>query len=133
MKVELFSLCEYASDMQGKLNVFGTFDSIRTHNVPIVYPICHLASRIRYERSEKGKHNFEIYFVDEDGRSIIPEIKGEMEVKIPEDQLSAAINLVIGLGQIQFNKTGKYSVDLVIDGRHEHSLPLTILNQQNRN
>ena len=38
MKVELFALCDFASDYGGKLTVVGIFDSIFTKQMPAVHP-----------------------------------------------------------------------------------------------
>ena len=38
MKVEIFALCDAATESQGKLNLLGTFDQLVAGSVPVVHP-----------------------------------------------------------------------------------------------
>ena len=53
MNVELFVLCDAATDYQGKLNILGTFDAIRAKEMPVVYPLCTVALRMRFQKTEE--------------------------------------------------------------------------------
>ena len=127
MEVEIFALCDAATDYGGKLNLLGTFDSIWAKQFPATHPHCSVALRVRFERIEEGDHRVRISIVDEDGKSIGPSIDGSIGVKFPSNSLSVCANMVLNITGMKFEKPGRYSVDLAIDNRHEKSLPLTVL------
>lgn len=129
MQVEIFSLCDFAQENLGKLTVVGTFDTLNSPMFPFVLPACSVAMRARFSRAEAGKHHFEVSFVDEDGKSFLQELKVDADVKIPAGQDSATLQLCLGIGQLLIPKPGKYSIDLVMDGRQELSLPLLAVSQ----
>lgn len=127
MNVELFVLCDAATDYQGKLNILGTFDAIRAKETPVVYPLCTVALRMRFLKTEEGEHKIRISIADEDGNAIIKPVEANINVQFKSTPLtSIATNLVLNLQRLQFPKCSEYSIDLAIDGRHEASLPLFI-------
>lgn len=127
MNIEIFALCDAAADYGGKLNLLGTFDSIRTMQCPVAHPHCAVALRVRFERIEEGDHPVRICIVDEDGKAIGPSVDGNISIKCPPQLLSVCANMVLNINGMKFEKPGRYSIDLAIDNRHETSLPLTVL------
>ena len=127
MEIEIFALCDAATDYGGKLNLLGTFDFIRTKQLPATHPHCAVALRVRFERIEEGDHRVRISIVDDDGKSISPNVDGNIGVKCPPNLSSICANMVLNINGMKFEKPGRYSVDLAIDNRHEKSLPLTIV------
>ncbi len=128
MKVEMFVLCDAATDYVGKLNVLGTFDSIHARQVPAVHPLCAVAMRLRFERIERGPHKIRVNMIDADGNLIIPPLDAGLQVNLPEGASSCAINMVLNLQSLKFDKFGEYSVDLLIDGQPAAALPLFVRN-----
>ncbi len=127
MNIEVFSLCDAATiDVSGKLNVLGAFDTIWTANMPVVYPQCALALRIRFEGIERGSHKVSVNFVDLDGKHIIPAANGTINVNFPDEQRSGSTNLVFNLQMLKLENSGEYSIDLAVDGRKETALPLFV-------
>ena len=127
MNVELFAICEAATDQQGKINILGTFDSIQGGALPVVHPHCAVAVRLRFAKSEEGEHLIKINIIDEDGKPVVPpfETKGNVRFgNIP--RTSIAVNMILNLQGLKFASFGEYAVDLSVDGRHEASLPLTV-------
>ena len=59
MKTEIAAICDAATDQGGKLNMLGVFDYIEA-NLPVVIPRCSIVFRIRYARSEIGKHQLRV-------------------------------------------------------------------------
>ncbi|MBI5408072.1 MAG: hypothetical protein HZA14_01750 [Nitrospirae bacterium] len=127
MKIELFVLCDAATDYQGKLNVLGTFDTIWAKKMPAVHPQCAIALRIRFMKMEEGAHAVKINIVDEDGKGVVPPLEAGVNIRFKDTPLtSLAANMIFNLQGLKFPKQGEYAVDLAIDGRHEASLPLYI-------
>jgi len=127
MNVELFTICEAATDQQGKVNILGTFDSIQGGAIPVVHPHCAVVVRLRFAKSEEGEHLIKINIIDEDGKPVVPpfETKGNVRFgNIPRTTI--AVNMILNLQGLKFASFGEYAVDLSVDGRHEASLPLTV-------
>ena len=127
MNIEVFSLCDAATvDAVGKLNVLGSFDTIWAANMPVVYPQCAIALRIRFANIEKGSHKVQVNFVDLDGKHIVPGANGTININSPADQRSSSANMVFNLQMLKLEKFGEYSIDVAIDSRKEASLPLFV-------
>ena len=112
----------------GKLSILGAFDYSDRAGAAVQ---CAIALRLRFTRIEEGNHRIKITIVDEDGRSIMPELEGTMAVKFGADDDSAVTNFVINIQQLKLDKFGQYAIDLAVDSRHEASLPLVVKQVQN--
>ncbi len=127
MKIEAFVLCDAATNYQGKLNLLGTFDTIFTNNLPILYPFCSIAVRLRFSQIEEGEHKLTINFSDTAGKLIIQPLNANMKVSFSKDgPKSIATNMILNIQGLKLENFGEYTISLAIDGRHESSLPLFI-------
>ena len=126
MIIEIFALCDAATDSAGKLNMLGAFDSIFAPKVPAMHHQCALAVRIRFERIERGEHAIQVNIVDTDGANVVPPLQGKMMVQFPDIDSSHAFNMVLNMHGLKFEKFGTYEIDLAVDGRQEASLPLSV-------
>jgi hypothetical protein len=124
MNVEIFSICDAATDTGGKLNLLGAFDTIGCVSFPLMHPLCAVAMRLRFTGIEEGQHRITIHLVDEDGRMILPPLDAGISACVPEGQHSAAVNLIVNIQGLKIEKPGEYSVNLAIDGRQESSIPV---------
>lgn len=127
METEIFTLCDFAQDSGGKLTIVGTFDQIGSQNFPVTHPACSLACRLRFSEKEAGPHDFKIRLVDAKGKEVIPSIEGNINVGMPVNSQYAAINLVGNLNQLKFEKEGRYSFELYLDGSWVTGLPLNLI------
>ncbi len=127
MKVEIFALCDAAVDYGGKLSLLGAFDGIFAREAPVQHPQCAIAIRLRVSRSEEGPHRLEFAIIDADGHRIVPPIGANFEVRLPPQRETMAINLVLNIHQLKFERFDDYAIDLSIDGRQEASLPLVVV------
>lgn len=127
MKVEVFALCDAAVDYAGKLSLLGAFDGIFAREAPVTHPQCAIAIRLRVSRGEEGPHSLELAFIDADGRRIVPPIGANFEVRLPAQRESMAINMVLNIHQLKFERFDEYAIDLSVDGRAEASLPLVVV------
>lgn len=108
-------VCEAANISQGgNLNVLGIFQNINAENFPVTFAKMIYVASIEFHRSEKGLHHFKVNFIDNDGKSIIPPLEGELAVN--ENNLFA--NLLLGIEGIVFPGAGTYAIDLTIDHQH---------------
>lgn len=127
METEIFTLCDFAQDAGGKLTIVGTFDQIRTATFPTTHPSCSLACRLRFAQKETGMHDFKLRLVDAAGKNLINPIEGNINVNIPGNVQYAAINIVGNLNQLKFEKEGRYSFELYVDGNWVTGLPLNLI------
>ena len=127
MDIEIFTLCDAATESAGKLNILGTFDRLISRQLPTVHPHCAIALRVRFDRIEEGDHHVKINLVNDDGQAVFPGLDGNISVKIPPEGQSVCANLILNMNGLKFQKAGEYSIDLAIDGRHEKSLPVFIV------
>lgn len=126
MKIEIFTLCDAATDSGGKLNILGSFDSIMAKETPVIHPMCAIALKIRMARIEEGVHRIRITFADADGKLVLPAIDGELGVHARPDDDTMTANMVLNMHQVKLESFGEYTIDLAIDGRQEGSIPLYV-------
>ena len=131
MKVEMFLLCDAATQAGGKLNVLGGFDTIFAREMPTTHPHCAVVLRTRFSRVEVGKHVIRINFVDEDGNEVLPKLEAQLEVRLDNGNDSVAANLILDINRLKLPQYGRYAIDLAIDGRHEASIPLLVKESPN--
>lgn len=128
MEIEIFTLADFAQDNNSKLTIVGTFDSINSKQFPAQHPACTLACRLRFAASESGPHDFKLRLIDAAGKEIIQSIEGNINIGNPPNGQFASVNVVINFNQLQFEKAGRYSFELYVDGEWKSGLPL-LLNQ----
>lgn len=126
MNIQVAVLCDAATDNNGKLNVLGAFDSIFTHQMPMVHPMCAVALRMTFSQAEEGDRQLRLSLVDADGRGIMPAIDLPIQITLPEDAHFVTRNFVVSFQQLKFDQPGLYSMDVALDGRQQASIPLFV-------
>jgi hypothetical protein len=130
MEIEIFTLCDFAQDNNGKLIIIGTFDTIAAQQFPCVQPTCAVAGRIRFSEKELGAHSFRLRLIDGNGKELIQSIEGELQVNRSNAANHSTINFVFNFGQLKFDKPGRYSFELYMDDEWKSGLPLILFNPQ---
>jgi hypothetical protein len=126
MDIEIFALCDAATDTYGKLNLLGAFDTLMTRDFPVAHPQCAIAVRIRFRRIESGQHRMVLHLVSEDGAMVVPPMDGTITINVPPTENSAVANLILQMQNLHFERSGEYAINLAIDGRQVASLPLIV-------
>lgn len=126
MNVQVAVLCDAATDDNGKLNMLGAFDTIFTQQLPAVHPQCSIALRATFDHEDEGNRGLRINFVDADGQSIMQSIDIPVSVELPEDSHFGTRNFIVNIQQLKFESTGLYSIDIMLDGRAQASIPLMV-------
>jgi hypothetical protein len=127
MDVQIASLCDAAQDYGGKLCLLGAFDTILVRQFPALHPFCSVALRIIFRDTDEGKHTLRVNLIDDDGQSLLPKIETPLEIRLPDNQFFATVNLVFNLQGMRFNKPGQYSLDITLDGKMVARIPLQVL------
>ena len=128
MKVEISTLCEYASEHQGRLTIVDTFDTISALKFPW-RAYFHFAAKINLEDNETDYQKIRMLIVESDG-----EHRTLFETEGVYDRFAGAekMNLVAGFKGIIFNQPGQYCFqvffdeDLVVN----HPFKLTLKNDR---
>ncbi len=126
MKIEVFALCDAATDNHGKLNILGTFDQIYAAKLPVVHPACAIALRIRFDKMEEGAHKVSLQMVNPDGIPVFQSMEGEVNPRMGEDIGSVAVNLILNFQNVKFDVFADYQVNLAIDDETLSTLPLRV-------
>lgn len=126
MKVEVFCLCDAATDNRGKLNILGTFDQIYAAKMPVVHPACAIALRMRFDKMEEGVHTVNLQLVDPDGRPVFQPMDGQVRPRMADDVDSVAVNLILNFQHVKFESFADYQINLTLDDQSVASLPLRL-------
>ena len=126
MKIEVFALCDAATDNRGKLNILGTFDQIYAAKMPVVHPACAIALRMRFDKMEEGAHKVNLQLVDPDGRPVFQPMEGEVQPRMAEEVDSVAVNLILNFQHVKFESFADYQINLAIDDLSVATLPLRV-------
>lgn len=130
MEIEIFTLCDFAQDVMGKMNIIGTFDTVHLPQFPFVLPLACVAIKLRFGKSEEGEHNFKLQMLNTEGTPVFQPIEGNFNFKVPPQQDYMAIPLVFNIGQMNFTKPEKFAFELYIDGEWVSGLHLNVVKAQ---
>lgn len=125
MTIELFSVCDFAQDMMGKLTLVGVFDSISVKNFPAVHPLLTIAIRIRYTIFEQGKHDVRIEIKDAQARELVPPFQSNINIATMNTD-SVCTNLTLNLMNLKFDYETTWRITLFIDGQERANTPLYV-------
>jgi hypothetical protein len=128
LEIEHAILADYAALMgDGKLMVAGIFNIILVEGLPAVQTQLSLAFRLHSATGEDPSHSIMIRLVDPDGVSLIQDISGPIPEPTDDPSGGGYSQLVVNLRLVPFEREGPHSFDILIDGRYEHSIPLTVV------
>ncbi|HUF62315.1 MAG TPA: hypothetical protein VMN36_09595 [Verrucomicrobiales bacterium] len=130
MELLIATLCDSASDYQGKLSLLGAFDTICAARMPVVHPQCSLALRLCFRPEDEGKHSFRFHFIDDDGRPVMEDFSARpitMNVRLPDDNYFLTRNLIINFQRLRFEHPGHYSIDVHAGDEILSRIPLRVL------
>ncbi len=127
MKLLVATLCDSATDYQGKLCVLGAFDTLCAPQFPVVHPQCSLALRLHFEPEDIGRHEMSIRLLDQEELEIMPAFSPVMDVGFPPGNVPfVSRNLVLNLQRLRFEKPGVYSFEITLKGKMLITLPLHV-------
>src|SRR5919202_2480732 len=119
--VKLALLCDYAITAQdGKLGIMGIWSNINLPSLPNAWPRFFVVIVLVLDR---GDYDVGLGFVDPLGQQVLPEPVGE---ELNVDTPGAETNLVIEFNNLLFSRPGIHQVQLFLDRRLIHSIPLNL-------
>jgi hypothetical protein len=126
MKVPLALICDAANvSREGKLNILGVFSALRARQFPCVHPSLTLVVGLEATYTERGEHSVDIRLVDADGGELL-KLDGHVHVQSERPGHPITTQAVLQLNNITFPHSGTYTVDILVDRRHERSVLLEV-------
>jgi hypothetical protein len=128
MEVDLALLADAATiDGSGKLNILGIFDRLGTSALPARHPHLSLVLRFSAGVHELGRHDVAIVLRAPDGKEVV-RIDGEMNLSGGVRDVSSGVMVphILNLDGLVFPTAGRYAFDVLVDGEHHVSIPLTV-------
>lgn len=128
MRVDLVVLADYATvTADQKLVIVGVFDSILASSLPMRLPSIYVALRVCSGPVDNGDHTLILRLVNPDGQPVAPELKADFNVQVPLDsEGEGALQIVMGMSNVEFKVPGPYAVDVLIDDRYEETVALRL-------
>jgi hypothetical protein len=126
VQIVLAALADYALiDQAGRLSVVGIFSHIWVRRVPALHPRTHLVVRLIGKRTEIGEHKLRIRLLDPAKQEVLGG-EGTFSVGEPAAGVTDVEAGVILAYDLPLPVTGRYSVELSLDGAVATVLPLTV-------
>lgn len=126
MKVDYAFICDYA-EASGKLSALGIgFDGIFTSQVPCKHSHFCLVVQLRVSIVEAGLKKIEVHLVDQDGKNVIPIIRGQVVIPKVEGKTESVGRIVMEFGNVEFKNYGPYSVRLTVEGVEMVDIPFAV-------
>lgn len=116
MQLDAFMLADAAATFEGKLYIHGGgFTRINAPAIPWVQPQLSIVIRLQVEDDWKPDNELGLRLFDPDGASVLPPIviplPSEPPPAVPAGE-EAYIQMVLGLGPIQFAQEGVYRFEV---------------------
>lgn len=128
-KVNFIHICDFASFGEGgKLNIMGIFENISPNVVPYMHPQLFVVANISILKS--GKFTQIIKIVSDDEKTEIAKLEFPSDVKIPADKKTAKIGILTQFNSVNFEKYGKYKIQILIDDELIKEEEINILNSK---
>ena len=127
MEIQVATLCDSASDYNGKLCILGTFDTICSSGLPIVHPHCSLALRLCFKPGDEGQRTVTVSFINDDGKPIMEPFREKIDIKLPDEAYFLTRNLILNFQRLTFANVGQFSIDVSVDEEMLARIPLRVL------
>lgn len=116
MKIQIFTLCDYAQSNSGKLTIVGTFNRIFADKFPFLYP-APIAVVAKLSSKEACNGMFSFTAVSPSGENILAPIRGEYSIKNPDNNYEEkSFDFCLAANNISFKEPGTYLFKFEADG-----------------
>ncbi len=130
MEILTAVLCDSAADYNGKLCILGAFDTIWARKFPATHAHCAIALRFLFRDTDLGEHQFQVRFVDPDGRNALPSGPISLKVRIdriPDGAFFLSRNVILNLQGLPLKEPALYSFDVTVDESIVARIPLQVV------
>lgn len=126
LRVEMFALCDGATEHDGRLSLLGTYDLVQVSGVPCVLPLATVVLRVRFWPEESRVHTFRVVLTSPDGEPVGSPVEVTATLQSACEERSAACNLIVQFQNVQIEEMGEHTFDFYLDGKIEGRLPISI-------
>jgi len=113
----------------GKINIMGVFEFIRTNKLPVVHPQLQLVVVLKGDSADANReHQLALELIDEDGRKIFG-MEGKMKFGTPPPGQGVHLNQIIQMNNIRFERAGKYDFKIIVNNEVRGSVPLSVIEE----
>jgi hypothetical protein len=126
MRIEIFTLCDYASINGGGLSICNVIQRIFAPKMPVGIHQFYAVARIRFDRNEEGQHEIRFTLVDDDGKQIVPPLTRSCNPQFVQDESTASVQCFFEIRQIALPHFGEYEAQLAVNGNHQMSVPVYV-------
>ncbi len=133
MQVDFAFICDYA-EATNKVNALGIgFDTIMAIRIPVRHPSFFLVIQLRANVVEAGEKNFEVHLIDDDGKQIIPPVKGKLNIPRPPAGTESTGRIAMRFDGVEFPRYGTYSIHVMVEGHEMSRIPLRVTQPPSQN
>ena len=126
MKVDYQFICDYA-EASGKVNALGIgFDAIYAPQLPFKHRHFCLVVQLRASIVEAGPKKIEVHLIDQDGKDVIPVLRGQAVIPKVEGRTESVSRIVMEFGNVEFKNYGPHSVRMTVEGVQMVDVPFTV-------
>jgi hypothetical protein len=126
LNIDFAFVCDYA-DVTGKINALGIgFDTIYSPTIPCKHNLFFLVIQIRANSLEIGEKEVEVNLIDDDGKSILPPLRGKITMFKPASGTETISRLALQFQNVEFPRYGTYSLHALVDGHEMVRVPIKI-------
>ena len=126
LRVEMFTLCDGATEQDGRISLVGTYESICAASFPCVLPHVTVVLRVRFWPQDGCLHAFRLVLTNPDGKSLGVLVDVMASMQPFTDGRSTACNLIARLQDVQIEAPGEHTLDFYVDDKLEGRLPVSI-------
>ena len=130
MEVTLAVLADYCNvSSEGKLNVMGIFDVLRSPRFPCTHPAMQLVMTFEFPSTELGRETpVEVQLIDTDGRKLweLPTTVIPTRAAAEESVEPFRVNQVVLVQNLTFQKPGDYEFAILVRGEEKRRVRLEV-------
>jgi hypothetical protein len=124
MQVEIFTLCDAATQDHGKLNLLGTFDTLTYPEYPHEVGGFAIVARVRFSAEDGGDHEMDVRWFDADGEEVDRTEPCRINLEL-DDRRDLAQHVWVVHGKTVYEPT-EYLLQLAVDECPVASIPLIL-------
>jgi len=129
LRVEIFALCDGATEQDGRLSLLGTYDMVHASHFPCLLPLVTVVLRVRFWPEESRMQRFRFVITGPDGATVADPLEITAQLRTACEERSAACNLIAQFPNVRIEGPGEYTFDFYLNGRMEARLPVCICPQ----
>ncbi len=129
MDIDLALTADAATiDSSGKLNLLGVFDHLSVGHLPTQHDHIALVMRLFGSATDAGQYQITITLSAPSGKEML-NLNGQINVAPGPRSVETGMRVphIINLNGVVFEEAGTHTFAISIDGRHQTTLPLTVV------